>query len=205
MPPGGPATQKRGSLLAGPWGSSLLARIASAGAAFGLHALLARLAGADQYGTFSYVLACLGIAVLLAGLGLDLSLVRYVAVYRAQAAWPYLTGLWRWSRRLVLTAACVIAALAALLLAYTRHDLSASLVRTGWIACCVLPLAALLRLSEARLLGLKRVVLAQLPDGVFRPAVTAGLVVLGFGLSGQPLSSTAAMALHLVAMAAAAA
>ena len=205
MPPGDPPMQEHGSRPAGPWGSSLLARISSAGAAFGLHALLARLAGADQYGTYSYVLACLGIAVLIAGLGLDLSLVRYVAVYRAQAAWPHLTGLWRWSWRLVLTAACVVAALAALLLAYTRHDLGASLVRTGWIACCVLPLAALLRLGEARLLGLKHVVLAQLPDGVFRPAVMAGLAALGFGLYGQPLSSAAAMGLHLVAIAAVAA
>ena len=191
--------------LAGPLGGSLLARIASAGAAFGLHALLARLAGADQYGTYSYVLACLGIAVLIAGLGLDLALVRFVAVYRAEAGWPHLTGLWRWSRRTVLTAACLIAAIAVLLLGFTGSELDASLVRTGWIACGVLPVAALLRLSEARLLGLKRVALAQLPDGVFRPTIMAGLVALGFGLSGRPLTSAAAMGLHLVAIAAAAA
>lgn len=190
---------------AAPLGGSLLARIAGAGSAFCLHALLARLAGADQYGTYSYVLACLGIAVLIAGLGLDTSLVRYVAVYRSQAAWPHLKGLVRWSRWIVLRAACLIAALAVLALWFARRRLDASLVHTGWIACGVLPAAALTRLNEARLLGLKRAALGQLPDGVLRPAVTAGLAVLAFWISGPPLSSVAAMGLHLLATTAAAA
>ena len=57
-----------------------------------------------------------------------------------------------------------------------------------------------MRLNEARLLGLKRVALAQLPDGDFRPAITADLAALAFGLSGQPLGSAAAMGLHLFAV-----
>ena len=191
--------------LAGALSGSLLARIAGAAAAFGLHALLARLAGAEQYGTYSYVLACLGVAVTVAGLGLDMCLVRFVSVYRARSAWPYLKGLLGWSERWVLAAAGLTTGLAALFLALAGQHLDASLARTGWIACGVLPVAALLRLNEARLLGLKRVALAQLPDGVLRPVVTAGLAALAFGLSGRPLTSPAAMGLHLWAMAAAAA
>ena len=188
-----------------PLRSSFVTRVAAAGAALGLHALLARLLGADQYGTYSYVLACLGIAVSLAGVGLDLSLVRFVAAYRARAAWPELGGLWRWSRRVVLGAAGVIAAVAALSLGLLGRDLDASLVRTGWIACGVLPVAALLRLGEARLLGLKQVARAHLPDGVLRPAVTAGLAVLTVGLWGFTLSGPSAMGIHLLAMSGAAA
>lgn len=187
-----------------PLGASLLTRVASAGAAFGLHVLLARLAGPDQYGTYSFVLAWLGIAVLVADLGLDLSLVRFVAAYRAQAAWAQLAGLWRWSRRLVLAVACLIGAAAALFLWLARRELDASLVWTGWIACGMLPAAALLRLGEGRLLGLKRVALAQLPEGVVRPAVAAALAIVLFGVSGRALSSPAAMGLHLVAVAVAA-
>ena len=185
--------------------TSLLTRIAGAAAAFGLHALLARLLGADQYGIYSYVLACLGIAVLLASLGLDLSLVRFVAAYRARGAWPELAGLWRWSRRMVLGAACVTAAVALLSLGFLVRDLDPALARTGWIACGVLPVAALLRLGEARLLGLKRVAEAHLPDGVLRPVVTAGLVALTVGVLGASLSSALAMGLHLVAISGAAA
>ena len=204
MPSGG-SSRLRESRLRLLLATSLLTRIAGAGAAFGLHALLARLLGADQYGIYSYVLAWLGIAVLLASLGLDLSLVRFVAAYRARAAWPELAGLWRWSGRMVLGAACVIAAVALLSLGFLGRDLEPALAWTGWIACGVLPAAALLRLGEARLLGLKRVAAAHLPDGVLRPAVTAGLVALTVGVLGGSLSSSLAMGLHLVAVSGAAA
>lgn len=190
--------------LVGPLAASLLARIAGAGAAFGLHALLARLAGVEQYGTFSYVLAWLAIAAMVACLGLDLSVVRFVAAYRARADWRRLRGLHAWSGRVPVIAACVVAGAAALLLSAGWSGLDPALVRTGRIACLVVPAAVVLRLSEARLGGLQRVALAHLPDAVFRPALMAGLVALAFALPGDPLTSAAAMGLHLVAMAAAA-
>lgn len=186
--------------LGGALRASFLARAVGAAAAFGLHLLLARLAGAEQYGTYSYVLAWLGIAVLVAGLGLHLALVRYVAAYRAQAAWALLEGLWRWSRRLVLAAAGSIAAVAALLLWLLRDRLDPSLVATGWIACGALPVGAMFRLNEGRLLGLKRVAAAQLPEGLLRPVIAAGLAALLYALPGRPLGSAAAMGLHLVAI-----
>ena len=186
-------------------GSSLLTRIVGAGCAFGLHVLLARLLGADQYGTYSYVLACLGIAVSLACVGLDLSLVRFVAAYRARAAWPELAGVWRWSRRLALSVACAVAAVALLLLGFLGRGLEESLAVTGWIACGVLPVAALLRLGEARLLGWKRIPQAHLPDGVLRPAVMTGLAALTVGVLGVPITSPVAMGLHLLAISGAAA
>jgi O-antigen/teichoic acid export membrane protein len=190
--------------LAGPHPVNRLARVAGAGAAFGLHALLARLAGVEQYGTFSYVLAWLAIAVTVACLGLDLSVVRFVAAYRARADWRRLRGLRAWSGRVPVIAACVIAGGAALLLNAGGPGLDAALVRTGRIACLVVPAAVLLRLSEARLGGLQRVALAHLPDALFRPALMAGLVALASAVPGDPLTSAAAMGLHLVAMAAAA-
>ena len=191
--------------LAGPHAANVLARVAGAGAAFGLHALLARLAGVEQYGTFSYVLAWLAIAVMVACLGLDLSVVRFVAAYRARADWRRLRGLRAWSGRVPVIAACVIAGAGALLLTAGAPGLDGSVILTGRIACLVLPVAVVLRLSEARLGGLQRVALAHLPDAVFRPALMAGLVTLAFVLPGDPLTSSAAMGLHLVAVAAAAA
>ena len=190
--------------LAGPHAASLLARVAGAGAAFGLHALLARLAGVEQYGTFSYVLAWLGIAVMASCLGVDLSVVRFVATYRARADWRRLRGLRAWSGGVPIIAACVIAGAAALVLTAGGPGLDAAVVRTGRMACLVLPVAVVLRLSEARLGGLQRVALAHLPDAVFRPVLMAGLAALAFALSGNPLTSSAAMGLHLVAMVAAA-
>lgn len=206
-PRGGSAARSRfgpGFRLAGPLGTNLLARVAGAGAAFGLHALLARLAGVEQYGTYSYVLAWLGVAVMVVCLGLDLSLVRFVAAYRARADWRRLSGLRSWTRRTPPIAACATAGGAVLILTASGHDLDASVLRTGWIACLVLPAAVVCRLSEARLGGMQRVGLAHLPDGVFRPALMAGLAALVFALPGDPLTSPAAMGLHLAATAAAA-
>ena len=204
MPPAATSTTREHRYrlaFAGPLGGSLLMRVAAAGAAFALHALLARLAGADQYGTYSYVLACLGLTVLVATVGLDLSLVKYVAAYRARSDWAHLKGLVRWSRRTVLRGACLTAAVVALLLGLARRHIDTSLVVAAWTACGVLPVAAMLRLNEARLLGLGRAALAQLPDGVLRPAVTGAAALLAFWLPGRSLTSAGAMSLHLLASA----
>ena len=190
--------------LARALSGSLAVRTAGAGVAFGLHALLARLAGADQYGAYTYVLTWVGVMAMVVTLGLDVSLVKYVAAYRAQAAWPLLKGLVRWSHRWVLVVACLLSLTVALLAALGRSLPGASLVPTIWMGCGVLPILALLRLSEARLAGLGRVVLAQLPDGILRPAITAGMAALMFWWPGRPLRSADAMALHLMALAGAA-
>ena len=190
--------------ITGALSGSLSARLASAGAAFGLHVMLARLAGADEYGTYSYVLAWVGVLVLVSTLGLDLSLVKFVAAYRAHADWRHLQGVVRWSRRVVLTTACATGIIVALAANLSRGNLETSLFHSAWIACCVLPVMATLRLTEARLLGLKHVVLAQLPSGVLRPLLTAGMAALLFWLPGRPMRGPDAMILHLLALTAAA-
>ena len=187
--------------LTGALSGSLAVRLAGAGAAFGLHAMLARLAGADQYGAYSYLLAWLGILVLLSTLGLDVSLVKYVAAFRAQAQWEHLKGIVRWSHRVVLAIACGVAIVAALVAGFGQARLGASLVHTAWIGCAVLPVMATLRLFEARLMGCKRVVMAQVPDSFLRPVLTAAMAALFFWLPGRPLGSPDAMALHLLAAA----
>ena len=197
-----PADRRVG--LAGTLTGSLAVRLASAGAAFGLHAMLARLAGAAQYGTYSYALAWLGILVLLSTLGLDVSLVKYVAAYRARADWGHLKGIVQWSQWVVLAIVGGIAIVAAVAAGLGEARFGASLVRTFRIGCAALPVMATLRLFEARLIGCRRVVLAQAPDGVMRPVLTAAMAALLFWLPGRPFGSADAMALHLIAVTAAA-
>ena len=186
--------------LAGALSGSLVVRLAGAGAAFGLHAMLARLAGAEQYGTYSYVLAWIGVLVLISTLGLDVALVKYSAAYQAQAQWAHLKGIVRWSQRVVLTVACTIAILAALAAGLGQDRLEPLLLHTVWIGCGVLPVMAVLHLTEARLMGLRRVVLAEMPNGVLRPVAMAGMVALLFWLPGRQLRSPDAMGLHLLVL-----
>lgn len=190
--------------IAGALSGSLAVRLAGAGAAFGLNALLARLAGAEQYGAYSYVLTWMGVGAMVVTLGLDVSLVKHVAAYHARAEWPLLTGLIRWSHRRVLTLACLLGLVVGLLVTSLESRLGASLTPTIRLGCGALPILALLRLSEARLVGLGRVVLAQLPDAVLRPIVTAVMAALVFWVPGTSLRGSDAMGLHLIALAIAA-
>jgi len=186
--------------LTGALGGSFAVRLAGAGAAFTMHVMLARLAGAEQYGTYSYVVSCIGVLVLISTVGLDVSLVKYTAAYHAQAQWALLKGIVRWAHGVVLTIACTIALLAGLVAGLGRDGPNTVLVHTVWIGCGILPVTAGLRLIEARLMGFRRVVLAEIPDGVLRPVAMAGTVALLFWLPGRPLHSADAMGLHLLVL-----
>ena len=184
-------------------GGSLLLRLVGAGLAFGLNMLVARLAGAEQYGIYSYVLAWLGLLALVATAGMDVATVKYVAAYLATGAWTRLRGLLFWSRRLVLTLALLIAGLGALLAEVTSGRLGVQLASTFAAGCAALPFLALLRLNEARLEGHRRVVLAQIPGNILRPAVVAAAATLVFWLPRGSLSAAEAMTLQAVALCAA--
>ena len=184
-------------------GGSLLVRLVGAGIAFGLNMLVARLAGAEQYGTYSYVLAWLGLLALVATAGMDVATVKYVAAYLATGAWTRLRGLLVWSRRLVLALALLIGGLGALVAAFASDRLGVQLASTFAAGCAALPFLALLRLNEARLEGHKRVVLAHVPGNILRPAVVAAAATLVFWLPRRPLSAAEGMALQAVALGAA--
>ena len=184
-------------------GGSLLLRFVGAGIAFGLNMLLARLAGSEQYGTYSYVLAWLGLLALVATAGMDVVTVKYVAAYLATGAWTRLRGLLIWSRRLVLTLALPIGGLGALIAGVTSDHLGVQLASTFAAGCAALPFLALLRLNEARLEGHNRVVLAQIPGNILRPAVVAAAATLAFWLPRRSLSAADGMTLQAIALGAA--
>lgn len=184
-------------------GGSLLIRLAGAGCAFGLNMLVARLAGAEQYGTYSYVLAWLGLLALLATAGMDVATVKYVAAYRATGAWTRLQGLLAWSGRLVLTLALLIGGIGALVAGAAWDRLGVQLASAFAAGCAALPFLALLHLNEARLEGYKRVVLAQIPGKLLRPTVVAAAAFLAFWLPQRPLSAAEGMILQAIALGAA--
>lgn len=184
-------------------GGSLLVRLAGAGTAFGLNMLLARLAGAEQYGIYSYVLAWLGVVALVSTAGMDVASVKYVAAYLATGAWTRLRGLLIWSRRLVLALALLIGAFGALVVGATWDRLGLQLASTFAAGCAALPFLMLLRLNEARLEGHSRVILAQIPGNILRPVVVGAAAVLAFWLPSRSLSAAEGMTLQAVALGAA--
>lgn len=157
--------------------------------------LLARTLGPEQFGYYTFVLAAIGLCALPAYAGLSAMLVREVARYDAQddgalagsSKWSLIAALWMWSLRIVLWVGGVGA-----LLAVGYFTLSAAAPTSMGVAeaasvqlspllitllgVCVV-LMALARVGVALLQGLRRVVVATLPETVIRPGLLLVLLV----------------------------
>lgn len=179
--------------------SSGVLYVAAAALTFALHVVLSRLMGSHHYGAYVYVVGWLNILLLFGKLGLDTAVVRYVASYAALGEWALLSGILRRSAVLSAAASAVIGCAAAGVVFALNETLSMELIWTFWIGLASLPIVALTHLRQAALRALRRVVLAQVPEFVLRPALLAGLVVVAGYALGSPVSSETAMVLHLVA------
>lgn len=147
----------------------------------GVQMLLARWLGVREWGYFAFCWTLLHLLVLLGKLGFDTAEIRFVAAYRVQQSWPLLAGLLRFGDRVVLAASLAVgAATAAVTLALSGTlgvggRLEPGLTRTLLVSCLVLPWFSLLGLRGSALQGLRRVVLARVPEVVLRPPLTAAL------------------------------
>ena len=101
-----------GRLLRG-MGSSFTANATAVGVAFGSSLVLARALGSEDFGVFTYVVSWLNIAVLVATLGLDAALVRFLPEYAAREDWAGIRGVLGWSRRAALMSSVVAAVILA--------------------------------------------------------------------------------------------
>jgi len=176
------------------------AKVGGAGILFGLHVLLARLLGVTQYGIYIYALTWANILVIASLLGSNTALVRFVAAYKAQGKWGLLRGIVRRSTQCVFVFSLLIGGIGGVTVWFLRDRIGRDEAATFGVALILLPVLALVRLREASLRALKRVVRSQLPTTIIRP------LLLGAMLSGlyfclrQPLLAIHAMAIDCVAV-----
>lgn len=160
-------------LLRGAAGAGLV-KTASIGVMFVCHLVLARTLGPDEYGVFAVARSWTDLALLLAVLGLDTSLVRFVARYRALGDDAALRGVLHWSRRLAMAAGCAAGGGVVLAATILRPRTGESM----WIALVIggmlLPLVAATVIRQAALCGFKRAGWNEAPLAVVRPAVLVG-------------------------------
>lgn len=150
----------------------------------GVQILLARWLGVREWGYYAFSWTLLNVLVLLGKLGFDTAEIRFVAAYRVQQSWPLLAGLLRYGDRVVLAASLGVAALAAGVILLLSPRLEPGLTATLLVSCLALPGYGFLGLRCSALQGLRRVVLARLPEVVLRPPLTAalaGAMVLAWG------------------------
>ena len=168
-------------LLKGAAGSFGL-KIAASGLAFAISIMFARFLGTTGLGTYAYATTWANLLSIPATLGIDNLLVREVAVYQAKSRWGLLSGMLRWSNRVVLVTSIILAAIAGTVAWGIKGSSDPAIAISICLALITLPLAALRNLRLGAMKGLHRVVLGQMPEMLFSPllmiSLTTGLYFL---------------------------
>ncbi len=167
--------------------------------AFASQVLLTRLLGAEQYGSYYFVLAWVMALLIVAKFGLDSALLRFVPAYVAREQWGLLKGVLRWSASRAAWASLITAGLLATVVAF-MPDISPGLAHTFYLGCVVLPILVYVYLRSALLRSLRHVVLALLPEAIIAPLVLALLITLYWLLVESELNSVHAMAATLAGL-----
>ena len=179
---------------------TLLLRVTSLVAMFIGSVVLARALGPAGLGVYSLVFAIVTLLALPAQVGIPTLLVRETAKAQAKEDWSVLSGLWRWSTRIIFLSSMLITLGAFLVVLMGGERLGSELVYTLMAGLVLVPLIALGNARGAALRGLRFIVRGQLPETVIRPVLL--LVFVGGLLAlGANVSSEKAMALHAAAAA----
>lgn len=182
---------------------SFLIQGVGAGLIFFSEVLMARVMGAVGYGLFATVMAWLQVLVIVALLGSNHLLLRFVPTYVATGEWPLLRGLLRHCGRISLVFGIGIILVTALLFTGLGERVAQETRWAFLVGMAALPVAALSLQRQAILRGLHRVAVALSPELIVRPVLLmlfAAGVVWGLGMA---VTAPEALAMNGVALIAA--
>jgi O-antigen/teichoic acid export membrane protein len=186
------------TLLRGAAGSLVL-NIANTGLTVAASILLARVLGVTEYGLFAFVSATVLLLIVPSVLGLDRLLVRDVSVYVSRYSFGLMKGLLRQANAMVVTISIALALAIGLGSWLLGGQVVTPALLALWIGLLSLPLYAVARISQAALMGLHKVVVAQVPELLLRPTVF--LVLAGVAAVTIRLDAKGALWIQLVAVA----
>lgn len=175
-------------------------RIFGMGFGFLVGVQLARGLGAEGYGVYGLAMSIIALLSVPTQFGLPQLLTREVASAHAHQQWGKIHGIIRWSTRMSMATA-VLVALALLAWLNWKGALLSPLGDTLLAGMAMVPLAALLSLHAAALRGTQQIVRGQLPEIAIRPALHSLLL---FIVPQLLFPVTAAVAMWLGVFAAAA-
>lgn len=163
-------------------------------------AVAARLLGIGQFGTYAFASAWVFVLSVLATLGFNHALLRFVPTYVAHADWGGLRGILRRANLWVLAAAIAMGVLGSLLLlGLSDCCLAPDRLTALLTALLIVPVLALSGLRQAVLRGLGRIPQALAPEWLLRPLLLIALLYAGARLLAVPLSASMALACALAA------
>lgn len=185
------------SLLGRVSAGSLAVKIGTVLLGLTVSVLLARVLGPEQFGIYSWALACLTMLVRPVQRGLGQLLVREISAYRLDEKWAAIRGLLRRTDQAALALLGAMTLIGGALLWGFSSNLNAAEITTlGW-GFALLPFMALANLRGSALRGFSHVLRGQLPERVLR-RIFLILIVGGAALVSQ-LSAQSAMAIHVLA------
>lgn len=173
--------------------ASLAVKAVATGMSFAVSVALARWLGVEGYGVFAFALAVLTLLAIPVQAGMPELVLRETARAVADADDARMGALWRWALRGALALSAVGVAGVGIGLVLTESSARSATLLAG---LALLPVIALSNLRAACLRGVRRVVLAQVPEGLVRPAVLLAALGLAAALGVAPRPEIA-MALYL--------
>ncbi len=176
-----------------------MARTAGIGIGFLSHVLLARMLQAEEYSKYIYVLTWLNVLVLLGKAGFDTATLRFVAAYRSAGENGRLRGYLRQSRSIGFAVSILVAAGAGATVTALSGRLDPILYAAFLVSCLALPVNSLLAIRCAALQAIKKVVRAELPQSVARPALTLAGAWILYRIAGRSPRADETMVAYLAA------
>jgi O-antigen/teichoic acid export membrane protein len=158
--------------------AAFVLKVIGAGLSLAFNVAVARLLGSEGAGLFFLALSITTIGSVLGRVGLDNTLLRFVATHAALGEWDRVKGVHRLGMRMAVAAAGAVAAICFLLapwiasLVFRKPALTEPL---RWMSLSILPVA-LVNLHAESLKGLKRIHAAMIVQGMGVPLV--GLLVI---------------------------
>jgi O-antigen/teichoic acid export membrane protein len=175
---------------------AIAVKLGGAGIGFVVLVLLARVLGIEQYGQYAYVISWLMILALPCKLGMETTLVRFLAAYRARKQWDLLFGIIQFAKRSTLFTSIIVACITALVIWGIRSRIGTSFTLTFWLGCAALPILTMLHVRQSALRAFRHVFMAGAPESLIQPLLLLLLVII-FGIFIKiPLNGPLVMIFH---------
>lgn len=160
---------------------------------FLMNVVLARKLGPAQFGSFSFVFAAATMIVLVATLGVPAAAMRFIAQYAEAMQWGLAKGVLRWSFRMIVPSAVVVAAMVAVAGWWLADSTT---TRWNWLYIAILTLPMTLWVWQRfTSLGFHWIPLALVPRDLTLPAVMSVLALLPWFDTSRAMVYACAMAL----------
>ncbi len=162
--------------------------------------ILPRVMTVESYGIYNVAMAWLQVFILVALVGQDTSLVRFIPQYIVKKQWGELRGVLLHATSLSQAVSAGLIALLAAVIYYLAPQLGTEKTITYFFALPLIAVIALTTLREASLRAFKHVALSYIPDSIVRPLILGLSALILFWFSGQLVSASQLMLLSFISI-----